>query len=133
MNTQPAAKPPTNLELEAACRAGEVLSMVLEHQESAYAAAIARRIHASFPKGPPRDLDPPEPVRAGYLVENEVGMALRFLEKNGLLISNLIKHPSGHSSKVRLYELTMWELTMWGAFMISLAGRLPKTPLSKVV
>lgn len=57
--------------------------------------------------------------RAAYpcYMENEVGAALRYLEKNGCLISKKARHPDGHAAHVRLYTITPR-----GAFILSLTA-----------
>lgn len=94
------SKQPT-IDLAVAFRAGEILSLVHADLERAYARDITRRIQAA------RASFRPERT----FLENEVGAALRFLQKLGLLSSQ-------KDGSIRRYELTML-----GAFMMSLAER----------
>lgn len=80
--------------------AGKVLPLVQTKPHQAFPAAIAREM-----------ADRP----GDYTLENEVGAALRYLEEEGLLVSEKVRHPEGHPVKVKLYTLTPK-----GAFQLSL-------------
>lgn len=90
-------------QMRAATLAGQILPVVRDQPQLAYAAEVARRL----PK------DESEPY---WRIENDVGIALRFMEEQQLLTSHKARHPLGWPTKVRLYSLTPI-----GAFMLSLA------------
>jgi DNA-binding PadR family transcriptional regulator len=98
----------SNVDVRIASLAGQVLPVVQAHPTHAFAAEIARKI--AGPSGSFWDL------------QNQVGTALNFLEQNGILTSEKVRHPDGHAARVRRYTPTSK-----GAFMISFtAALLPK-------
>lgn len=86
--------------------AGKILPIVKANSDRAFAAEITRVLPT-----PTEGMD-------SWNLENYVGAALRYLEKEGMVTSKKIPHPDGHPSHVRMYTLTTK-----GAFTASLVSR----------
>lgn len=91
--------------------AGSLLPLVQSMPGKAYASELARNTFAATHATERKFSDT-------WSHENNVGAALRFLEKEGFLISKKVRHPRGDlNTMVKLYEVTIL-----GAFFASLAA-----------
>jgi len=99
-------------EMRIAALAGRILPLVRTNPETAFAAAIARIL--SGDKYP------------GSEFQNRVGAAMRCLEKNDFLYSEMSRHPKrSEPGKVKLYKLTPA-----GAFIAELKADPPPVKLT---
>jgi|SRR6185437_6428266 len=94
-------------ELRVAALAAYVLPLVLHDNGKVYAASIARQLKSQLERYP-------------HYLENDVGAALRYLHKSGLVTSTPDTNPRYYS------------LTQLGAFTISLQDRKQPPTLSLV-